>query len=84
MHRIKDSEGSDAIAVKIPERNLWARVMESALRDAFKGPRLLKSEAKNWIFSPNDKPYSFLWVCEVIEFCPRAIRRAVTKKELRF
>lgn len=60
-----------------PERNLWARVVESAIRDVLKWD---SKKARKWIASNERHPYSFVWACEVIEMDPREIRRAMIKQ----
>lgn len=65
---------------KIPERNLWAKVLEISIRDALKG----SSSARNWILSSSTKPRSFMWTCEVLEFDSKELRKVIINNDKGF
>lgn len=78
MGKIPKSLEQDSI--KIPERNLWAKVLEMSIRDALKG----NPQARNWIMSSSTKPFSFIWACEVLGFVPTALREVIIKQKMEF
>lgn len=67
-------------------RELWARVIEEAIRDYVYGPPeedvdLWRAEqrdaAEEWLFSDSEEPGSFLWVCEYFVDDPEYVRQQV-------
>lgn len=65
---------------QIPERNLWAKVLELGIREALKGHR----QSRMWILSNSIKPQSFFWVCSVLDLEPKAVRELIIKNDKDF
>lgn len=66
--------------------DLWEEVLKKALADAKDGPGkqevkdyvyCTKENAKEWIKSDSEEPGSFIWVCELLELSPSAVRREI-------
>lgn len=77
----------------IPERNLWCAVLAEALDLAagrgvsngtkqpgtknWKSLDTQRTSARDWIFSADKRPFSFLWICEVLSLDPTGLRAAL-------
>ena len=65
---------------------LWKEVLKKALKDAKQGPDdrevkdyvfCTKENAKDWINSASESPGGFIWVCELLDLSPSAVRREI-------
>ena len=77
--KIGNSSSNDDKPTKIPEINLWARVLDCAIRDALKWK---SSKARAWFFSGETEEYSFLWVCDVLKIDPAPIKLIIKERRI--
>ena len=65
---------------------LWKEVLKKALKDAKQGPDdrevkdyifCTKENAKDWITGNSESPGSFIWVCDLLDLSPSAVRREI-------
>lgn len=69
----------------VAERDLWAAVLDLAIRDAggdkprYAGgdANAVRNSAIRWIKSESVEPSSFRWICVLFDFDPAVIRRRV-------
>jgi hypothetical protein len=71
---------------------IWRAVLEQAVADATVGPAELGITAEqamevrlaawDWIDDTTNEPRRFVWVCEVLDLDPAAVRAAVRQKFL--
>jgi len=62
-------------------KRLWAAVLDQAIKDTLDGkgaPRgqesIIAESARAWFASKSQEQGSFLWICDVLGFEPRAVR----------
>ena len=51
-------------------RAVWAAVITTAIKDMdYNGPlrEAIRQHARNWLFSNESTPQSFLWICEMLD-----------------
>ena len=70
-----------------PERALVAAVLRMGIWDFVNKKRKMNKQevldyedAKRWIYSESEAPYSFLWCCDVMEYNPEKIRLLIRTK----
>ncbi len=65
---------------------LWKEVLKKAVDDAKEGPSereikdyiyCTKANAKEWIKGKSEEPGSFIWVCDLLDLQPSAVRREI-------
>jgi len=91
-HHKSDNEYLDTILSNqtTPETSLIAAILDRALRDAINAQDLKlkynkirthknKRVALAWIRSKEFYPFSFLWICQYLEFCPVRINKIVDR-----
>ena len=78
--RNKDDENEFFGRFIIPERNLWARVLEQAMREALRGEK----SALRWFQSQSEKRRTFIWVCDILSFDPLPIRKIILSGDKEF
>ena len=69
----------------LPERTLLVAILERAILDACglvtaasgDSKARIKAEARDWIASEIDTPWSFSWVCDLLGISATPIRRAL-------
>ena len=63
------------------ERNLLAAILERAFLDYLHVPvsewGSVHKDAKRWIFSRTDRPWSFVWVCQYLDLDAGTLRNAL-------
>ncbi len=63
----------------VGERKLLCAVIEQAYMDATaqRGQKAIKADAKRWLDSEDNYPFSYIWICEILHIDPSIVRRAV-------
>ncbi len=71
-----------------PEVALLIAVIDRGLRDAVGdieaevlNKRGVAGGARAWFLSDDREPFSFLWICEAIDWDPESIRKVIKKEE---
>lgn len=60
----------------MPERRLLLAILITAITDAYgltDIDRHLRREARHWLNSSRDKEWSFIWVCNTLDLCPKTV-----------
>lgn len=74
----------DVTPLRIRERNLWAAVLERAIRD-YCGAETIpmasyeEEDLIDWFYTDNSQPGSLIWICEWLDFNPAILRKSVEK-----
>lgn len=71
-----------------PEKSLWAGMLLRALNDAAgvqlmeskKYANLIQRDARAWFSSPRFTTGSFLWICDVLNLDPDAVKRSTLQR----
>lgn len=62
----------------IPERRLLGAILQRAFVDAISSTASPdRREARGWLISDSTHPFSFLWICLILDLDPARIRRNV-------
>lgn len=76
--RVTSNRYVEKDAVKCGAKKLCAAVLHSALVDLHAKDVILKELAEEYIASDSFLPFSFLWVCEVLNMDADAMRRGIS------
>jgi len=64
----------------IGERKLLCAIIEQACKDATgqrKNQEALMADAKKWLNSEENHPFSYIWICDQLQLDPSIIKRSV-------
>jgi hypothetical protein len=68
-----------------PEKALLYAILTRAIFDycnvGFDISQFDSRQADAWIFSRNQKPWSFLWICSHLDLCPQRLRKFLLKTQ---
>lgn len=77
--RVTSNQYVEKDAVKCGTKKLCAAVLHTALVDLHAKKAILKELAEEWIDGDSFRPYSFLWVCEVLDMDAEQIREGIKR-----
>lgn len=66
-----------------PEKRLLVAIIQRAVIDyclPIQGHLYLQREAKRWLFSTSNAPYSLSWICEMLSDSPEWLRKSILDK----
>lgn len=65
-----------------PEEHLCAAMLRRAWWDLWLyGPGTVQDDARNWLECGEDRPFSFVWCCEVTGLCEEWVRTLIVGTE---
>lgn len=65
---------------EVPERALLAAMLDEAITTIKLREFHLARNARAWILSRDKEPFSFEWVCQELDLCPKIVRREIAKR----
>lgn len=68
----------------IPEKRLFAAVLQRAITDFLTGEGEIQEGARQWIMEEDcdDSPLTFSFICEALDLDPNSLRQAILSQRL--
>lgn len=64
-------------------RQLWAQLMITTLDDYNRGSPHNRRAARHWLYDDSPRRFGFIWVCNVLDLDPEAVRDRLAAMPMR-
>lgn len=80
FEQVEEDGGSHRLHHDSPEFRLLMAVLERAALDCLGSDPRESKEAELWLFEQNDTPFSYEWICSLLDIPEDSLRRGIRKR----